>query len=86
MNPQTTSNLKPQAPPALPPTEDAIRDYAFHLYEQGGHSHGHDVDYWQEAKACILANIPKESTRIRMHNHIQITQREAIELKKHGAS
>jgi hypothetical protein len=85
VNPQTTTNQNSRAAPVPQPTEGTIRDYAFHLYEQGGHSHGHDVGYWQEAEACLRANIPKEATRNRMHHHTQITEREALALKKHGA-
>ena len=40
-------------------TEDEIRDYAFHLYVQGGHRHGSDVDYWREAEDCLRANLDR---------------------------
>jgi hypothetical protein len=72
---ETIAIQKKQAAHAPQPTEGEIRDYAFHLYEQGGHRHGHDVDYWHEAVACLRANMPKESTRTRMHHHTQITAR-----------
>lgn len=35
------------------PTEEEIRDYAFHLYEQNGRMPGHDVEDWMEATACL---------------------------------
>jgi hypothetical protein len=53
------------------PHESEIRDYAYHLYVQGGCHPGHDLDNWLEAKACILANIPKEHSRFRLHHQIQ---------------
>ncbi len=68
------------------PSDDEIRDYANHLYVQRGSVHGHDTDDWQEAKACLCANIPKESLRTRMHHHAQITERAALNLVQHGRS
>ena len=52
------------------PSEDEIRDYAYHLYIQGGCAPGRDMDNWLEAETCLLANIPKEHTRVRLHRHI----------------
>lgn len=52
------------------PCEDAIRDYAYHLYEQGGCAPGHDVDNWLEASACLKANIPPQSSHSRLHQHV----------------
>ncbi len=52
------------------PTDDVIRDYAYHLYEQGGCAHGHDVDDWFEATACLKANIPPHQARHRLHRHL----------------
>jgi hypothetical protein len=57
------------ATPARPPTEDEIRDYAFHLYQQNGCVAGHDLENWLEAKACLEANIPQKHTRARLHRH-----------------
>ena len=51
------------------PTEDEIRDYAFHLYQQSGCKPGHDLDNWLEAKACLEANIPKHHAHRRLHHH-----------------
>ena len=68
------------------PSEDEIRDYANHLYVQRGSVNGHDCDDWEEAKACLCANIPKESLRTRMHHHTQITDRAALALVRHGRS
>ena len=66
------------------PSEDEIRDYANHLYVQHGSLNGHDRDDWLEAEACLRANIPKASSRTRMHDHTQITERAVLPLVKHG--
>ena len=49
--------------------ESDIRDYAYHLYCQGGYAPGHDLENWFEAEACLAANIPKEHSRGRLHRH-----------------
>ena len=51
------------------PTHDEIRDYANHLYRQRGCVDGHDKDDWIEAEVCLTANIPKDATRPRAHEH-----------------
>jgi hypothetical protein len=51
--------------------DEEIRDYAYHLYEQSGCVPGHDLDHWLEAKACILANIPRQQVRNRLHRHLE---------------
>lgn len=57
--------------PVLPgPSEDDIRSYAFHLYEQGGCIPGHDLENWLEASACLKANIPAHRSRARLHSHV----------------
>ena len=60
------------APPPVvaEPLEDEIRAYAFHLYEQSGCVPGHDLDHWLEAKACVLANIPRTETHSRLRHHL----------------
>ena len=60
---------KSEPVPVPAPTEDEIRDYAQHLYEQSGRQPGHDEENWFEAKACLEANIPKQDTRRRLHRH-----------------
>ena len=60
---------KVSIPPARPPTEDEIRDYAYHLYQQSGCIPGRDVDNWLEAKACLEANIPRQHAHARLHRH-----------------
>lgn len=84
----TQTILKPKQSPAAPsqPSEDAIRDYANHLYVQRGSVDGHDTEDWLEAEAYLRASIPEESSRTRMHHHTQITERAALPLIKHGRS
>ena len=53
------------------PTYEEIREYAYHLYEQGGRLSGHDLDNWLEAEACLSANIPRIHSRTRLHRHLQ---------------
>jgi len=54
----------------LGPTEDDVRDYAYHLYLQSGCVPGRDLENWLEAKACVNACIPKSKTHTRLHHHI----------------
>lgn len=62
---------KTKSPPVTKRTvsEDEIRDYAQHLYEQSGRLPGHDLDNWLEAKACLESNIPREHSHSRLHRH-----------------
>ncbi len=61
----------PTLPPFVAvPRESDIRAYAFHLYEQGNCAHGHDLDNWFEATACLQANIPYHRSATRLHAHI----------------
>ena len=64
---KNTSKASVPAPHA--PTEDEIRDYAAHLFQQSGCAPGRDVDNWLEAKACLEANIPKQHSHTRLHRH-----------------
>lgn len=89
--PVTPVHFAPSATPLLetplqPPSEDEIRTYANHLYLQRGSVDGHEQDDWLEAEACLAANIPKESSRTRIHHHTQITERATLALVKHGRS
>jgi hypothetical protein len=61
--------MKNKSKTTVAPTEDEIRDYAFHLYQQSGCVPGHDEENWFEAKACLEANIPKHHARGRLHRH-----------------
>ncbi len=53
----------------LEPTEDDVRDYAYHLYLQSGCIPGRDLENWLEARACLKACIPKSKTNARLHHH-----------------
>ena len=59
------------------PLEEQVRDYAYHLYEQGGCTPGHDLDNWLEAKACIVSNIPRQNAHNRLHRHLELAPRAA---------
>lgn len=62
--------MKQEQPTSLAePTEDQIRDYAYHLYCQGGCSPGHEQENWLEAEACLCACIPKEDAHTRLYRH-----------------
>ena len=52
------------------PSDDDIRDYAFHLYQQSNCAPDRDVDNWLEATACLEANIPAHQSGSRLHRHI----------------
>ncbi len=47
------NNVKASEPTRFEPTEDDIRAYAYHLYEQRGRDPGHDLDDWLEARAYL---------------------------------
>jgi hypothetical protein len=49
------------------PNEEAIRDYAYHLYIQSRCEPGRDLDNWLEATACLKANVPMRSSATRLH-------------------
>jgi len=60
----------PTLPSVVPePSEDDIREYAYHLYEQSNCKPGHDLDNWLEAAACLKASIPAHCSHNRLHHH-----------------
>jgi hypothetical protein len=71
---------KTTAAPVPAPTEGDIREYAYHLYCQGGCAPGHDVDNWLEAEACLCEEIPQNSSHQRLHRHLQ-NQGKVVALK-----
>jgi hypothetical protein len=83
MKTQTTPKQSQNPAVARQPSEDEIRGYAYCLYEQGGHAHGHDVDHWLEAEACLRENDSKEGARP-TPDHIQDAVREPLALMNHG--
>lgn len=52
------------------PSEELIRDYAAHLFEQSGRVPGRDLDNWFEAKACLEACIPRHQSHQRLQRHL----------------
>ena len=73
MSKATTAADKSSAGPAAPeqePGEAAVRDYAYHLYEESNCAPGHDVANWLEAVACLKAHIPAHASRNRLHQHL----------------
>ncbi len=64
------STKAPHAPVLQEPAnEQEIRDYAYHLYEQGGFAAGRDLDHWLEAKACLSSGVAKAESRVRLHQN-----------------
>ena len=55
----TKRNAKPVS---FEPTEDDVREYAYHLYLQSGRVAGRDLENWIEAKACLTACAPESKT------------------------
>lgn len=56
------------------PSEEVIREYAEHLFEQSGRIPGRDLDNWLEAKACLEANIPRHRSHMRLQSHLAGTE------------
>ncbi|MES1194357.1 MAG: DUF2934 domain-containing protein [Opitutus sp.] len=61
------------------PSDDEVRTYAHHLYQQSNCRPGHDLDNWLEAAACLKANIPAHRSATRLHQHL--TEPDAAELE-----
>ena len=53
------------------PSQDDIRSYAFHLYQQSNCSEGHDLDNWLEATACLKANVLPHEAGTRLHRYFK---------------
>lgn len=66
----TTPFLPPPTPILPAPTDDEIRSYAYHLYQQSGCRRDRDMDNWLEATACLKANIPADRSGMRLHRHL----------------
>ena len=52
------------------PSEDDIRSYAYHLYQQSNCAPGQDLANWLEATAYLKANIPSHQSGARLHQHV----------------
>jgi hypothetical protein len=65
---ESMSTKSPHAPAtAAYLSEEEIRDYAYHLYDQSGYAGGRDLDNWLKAKACLSSGIPKSESHLRRH-------------------
>jgi len=51
-------------------TDDDIRSYAQHLYEQSGRINDRDLDNWLEAKACLEAGVGVNESHLRLHTFL----------------
>ena len=71
--------------PLPQPSEDDIRDYAYHLYQQGNCVPGHDLGNWLEATACLKANIPSHRSSTRLHQHVNEPARGELNAVSVGA-
>lgn len=56
------------------PTDDEIRDYAHHLYEQSGCIPGRDLENWLEARDCLMA----QAKFAKPETHLQKRQGELV--------
>jgi hypothetical protein len=48
--------MKNKSPAPASPSESDIRDYAYHLFEQGDRAPGHELAHWFEASDFLNAN------------------------------
>ena len=56
--------------PAFPkPTEQEIREFAYHLYVKSGCVPGRDLENWQEAESRLRAKHASGSAHERPHPH-----------------
>lgn len=63
------------------PTENEIREHAYHLFEQRGRTHGHDVDDWITAERQLTAHANAAATvapRWRWHYRTLLRLRDAL--------
>jgi|GEM_PF-5856454 hypothetical protein len=51
-------------------SDEVIRDYAYHLYEQSGCIFGRESEDWLEAKTCLELNVPKNYSRSRLYKFV----------------
>ena len=67
--------MKTKSPTTVSPafTEEDIRSYAEHLWDQGGRVPGRDLDNWLEAKACLESCVPRHQSHRRLHEHVTST-------------
>jgi|SRR5665213_1713211 len=59
------------------PTNEEIATYAYYLWESDGRQIGHDVDYWLQAKAHLIAD---RQFQAGARSRAQINTRQAEEI------
>ena len=57
---------KGPSPSRRAPTDDEIRDYALHLFQQSGCVPGLYLENWLEARLCLEANLTKRYAQARV--------------------
>ena len=62
------------------PSEEAIRDYAYHLYVQGDRTPGQDLAHWFEATAFLTANNPPRWNGAHHHRPIKEPNRSELSI------
>jgi len=67
--------------PTQEPGEDAVRAYAYHLYQEGNCAAGHDVENWLEATACLKAHIPEHASPSRLRRYTSWIDEEKLRAK-----
>ena len=77
-SPEESAPLRPFS--SSEPSEDAIRDYAYQLYQQSSGVPDHDLDHWLEATACLRANIPALRSGTRLHQYVNRSETGGLSL------
>jgi hypothetical protein len=82
------NNMLHSSAPATPvaPSENEIRDYAYHLYEQNSRIPGRDLENWTEAKACLAAHISAHDSHLRLQHYIASHEHGQNEQASHSES
>ena len=68
------------------PSDNEIRDYAYHLYEQSNCISGRDLENWAEAKVCLEAGIPASASHLRLLYYIASLEHENVGQEIHPES
>ena len=79
-------NNIPQSPAIKHISDTEIRDFAYHLYEEGNRIPGRDVENWMEAKACLAAGIPAHASHMRLQYFIARHDHENAQHELHPGS
>jgi len=79
-------NKQPRSPSPPRISDDAIRAYAQHLFEQSGRIPDRDLENWLEAKACLEANLTREESHVRLHRHREAARQRGFTMPSSDAS